>query len=216
MFCSNCGAQLQDGSKFCNMCGSPVTSSTSEKEISTSNNEGNTSSINEDMISKLQCLQNVLMELEANQYLINLCENGYKYSTKKGSLGKAAQFFLNPANGINDYYETFSQLKKNNISFGYAGKGLLKKKEELEEKNKDIVAKSYQLGIVGLIPDRYLCSDYVRYMLNLISEKRVSSMQQAYDALDEYIHRNNLESAANTQNGYLSAITNMLSTSRII
>ncbi len=33
-------------------------------------------------------------------------------------------------------------------------------------------------------------------MLNLISEKRVSTMQQAYNAVDEYIHRNNLETAA--------------------
>lgn len=204
MFCVNCGKKLDKGEKFCPNCGTVVQSA---MVMAVDN-----SFIDEETIAKLSRLEQVLMQIEEEEYYINLCEYMLDSMKFKNSLRTSLQIVAHPIVGtaayIKDEVTIKRELGKRGITAGVCGFGYTKGKRKLEE-NIQVIA-NQNLDLAGLVPDRYLCSSFINYLIAMIEEKRVTSMAEAYNLLDDQIHRWSMEEKADMQQQSLNMIKTYL------
>lgn len=214
MFCSNCGKEIQTGANFCSFCGNPVGQPGMVKT--------DESMVTPNFMVKLGRLSNMLAQIEDYQYCINLC-NYLKDNTTNSLTSianqtrKAFQSVLHPVMGtvavVKDEHAARAELKKRGIRInrisGMFGDDYEIEVQKLKKKIQNILKENRDLA--GVISDRYLCSDYVNYIITMFRERRAHTLPEAYNLLDEEIHRNSMEQMALAQQQNIEFIRSYIS-----
>lgn len=196
MYCSNCGEELNSTAKFCHKCGTKLATDL----FRTKKNENSDVAITkQNTLSCLQRLADVLAQIETEQYYINLCDYLISHTdiTQSGVLADAFTMFAHPIFGTYSVSKqkkiAKEELKKRGVdSKTFFGDEYELAKQSFKKNIQNIVKNNSDLA--GIIPDRYLYSEYIKYLYMIINEGRANTINEAYSMLDDQIHRWNMES----------------------
>lgn len=195
MYCSNCGKEIQEGVKYCPYCGAQLT-----QIVARSSDK--VTEISDEFLNNLVSLNDLVIKVENLQHGIDLCnivihetspsrvfdalKNTVKGTIIGGGLGGIVAGIGSPiANSINSA-KAEKELKNNYGIKGFTPSAFKKGIDNLENQINSTINNNVEL--FKIIPTRYMSSICLNYLITAISEKRVKTMNEVLDKLDQQIH----------------------------